>query len=570
MRKADPLISFTQLGDGFVATHPPADALVKPDRVVEAPRSPRAVNCRLYEGLVRPRNGYTDFTTTASANPVTGLFLAKFDADITYLFRAEQSSIKYAGYARDWIDITFSPSDPTNPGSENSCAWVFAMVRRAGMVEDGIATQLFFANGWDADPLWYWVANTTTATAVPNVPFTGPRVLVPHRGRVLCANVFEDGRKGNRVWWSIFGDPTNFLDAGSGYTELDDDTFPVVNGTVIGGNVCLFKGDPGGGSIVVGTPTGSSIFPYRFDTVNTQNIGLYLPRTLVAITAQLSFFVGHNGFYLYDGARGLLSVGDSVARSLVSRVNKDKRYNAFAWYVPSLHVVRIALPLDASTYPNEVWEFNTQDRRVYGPLTYAHSFTAQAMYSHPGTLTWDDYNVGETWDTLVGATEIGGGYVSFDNDRDSAISDISLYGTSTGEVFYDDNSLTTDDGTAITQQYTSAAITGAHMVYFGPRGERTTYDHNDAFTLRSFSIIYNNQGSWTPTVEISTDGGNTWTTVSDGTAIGGATAIGRATEKVYHPEIYGSWFQARISGTGMYLTGIRFEFTYAGDTRSAG
>jgi hypothetical protein len=136
-----------------------------------------------------------------------------------------------------------------------------------------------------------------------------------------------------------------------------------------------------------------------------------------------------------------------------------------------------------------------------------------------------------------------------------------------------DSSQTTDNGSAYSGTYLTGAIRAEGRKVILPSGKVRELEVDSVLTLHDVTITYLNNGAWTPTVEVSIDGGTSWLTVSDGVAIGsGATNLGRYMFKAYTVTagLPGTWFQARVTGTDttMQLAGIRFEFTYSGSDRN--
>ena len=555
MRDFGLTITLGGIGGGEVNTVMPVDLLLPPESRVGAPTTPGAQNCSLLNLVAKPRSGYTTMGNLASSSAVTGLFQAQFDNNTNEYLRSDQTKTYYYN-AGTWTDIG------ANGVGGN---WAYAMVRRAGGAS--LANQAFIAGSGDADAVYRYRGGGVAAATVSAGTFLGARTMVGHKGRSLVMNVYDVGlgvRKISRVYYSIVGDPETHTGTGSGFVDLDDEPYPIVNSAVISGNVCVFKGSNVGGAITVGTSTGVTNSPYRWDTLNTGGVGLLVPRSLIQVTPELAFFLGNDGFYVYDGGRGLARVGDSIAQDLLGRINPNSLKAGFSEYLPQTSEVILHVATGASTYPNEAWVFNIRERRIYGPYTYGDTLTSASQFASSDTLSWDTIPFA-TWDSMT--------YASWDSMGAIASKRGAMYGTSTGYVMSNDGTFTTDNGATITSRYLTGAIRAEGRKLLLPTGQQRELETDTTLTLRDLTLIYRNGGTWTPTVEISTDGGFTWTQIDDGATIGSDTSnLGQFLNKSYTTfGIAGTWFQARVTSTtpNMQLAGIRFEFTYSGNDRNS-
>jgi hypothetical protein len=370
-------------------------------------------------------------------------------------------------------------------------------------------------------------------------------------------------RKTKRVNYSIVGDPATHTGFGSGFVDLDDDPFPIANAKIIAGNVCVFNGNNLGGSLVVGTATGVSNSPYRWDTVTTDNIGLLVPRSLVLVTTNLAFLLTHAGFALYDGSRNLAPVAEGISRDILKRLNYSKLNTGFAWFKPASGEIHVNLAMGTSAVPNETWVFNFSERRIYGPYVYTQSMTAAAPYATTNIVTWAS-STPYTW-----ANNIYGNWNEI-RGRDSSRG--IMLGTSQGVTYLDDEATLTDNGSPVDSAYYCAPIRTSGRTIIMPDGSQRQLEEDGYLTLYDVTITYRNRGEWQPQIAVSTDGGLNWAVVTTGAAIGDdSNSLGRAFTAAYSCDgISGTWFQARIFGSApMELLGIRMEFVYGGNVRNS-
>jgi hypothetical protein len=127
----------------------------------------------------------------------------------------------------------------------------------------------------------------------------------------------------------------------------------------------------------------------------------------------------------------------------------------------------------------------------------------------------------------------------------------------------EDNDVEMEDlGTAVVGIYETQAINfDGHTV----RGGSKPLSRDDVMTLHDVAVVYQDRGAWVPVVEVSIDG-ITYTDITDGITVG--TGDGRFKQVAYTTEISAPWFKLRIRGSGMHLSGMRLEFTHAGNVRN--
>ncbi len=548
MRPNGLTITLTNLGDGEVVRVRDETTLLPRTPNVAAPLTPAATNLRFTRGLAQARPGYKQFADNPDTDPVNGLFQAVYSNGTTDLVRCDKDKVRRYNAAA-WVDITGAAVFTATSAD----AWCFGMVRNAGAAP---ANQLFLCNG--VDEIYTSVGGGTNIATVGAATITGARAIVGHKGRALFGNVKDSGsnRRDQRVHYSIVGDPENVTGTGSGFVDLDEDAFPIAAAAVVAGNVCMYKGGTGvGGSLVIGTPTGLTNTPYRWDTLSghSASVGIVAPRTLQVISPSLAFYLGHDAFYLHDGARGVLPVAQTIAEDIVSRLSYSALSMAVAWYKPRSGEIHVAIPTGGSSYANEVWVLNLRDRHVFGPYQYTHAITAAAAYVSTGSLTWDTLPVGLTWDTLP--------YATWDTIGGSPSAQATILGTSTGQTVEDNDVEMQDLGTPVTGTYETAPITFNDLPLAGK-----PLSHNDVMTLHDVAVIYKDRMSWVPVVEVSTDGGVTWTEITAGATIGAGDD--RIKQAVFTTNISSVWFKLRVRAEGMYLSGLRLEFTHAGNIRN--
>lgn len=556
-------VSFTNLGRGQVVRDLSPDSLLPeqsnrvPSRLfIDGPMSPGSTNIRMDESLAQARPGYQQLFTNIDTDVVNGMYTALYDDGTSEIIRATKDDI-YQAAGSTWTSI-LTGSALTGISTDT---WTYAMARRPGTTTP--RNLVHMCNG--VDDMITWDGATATVTRnVASAVFTGARVVLGHLGRSFAMNVVDTSsgdRREQRVQYSIVGDGSTYTGFGSGFVDLDDDQYPIVNATVVAGRIVVYKGSAEGGSVVVGTPTGSTNTPYRWDTVNSgAGVGLLQARTLIHLSENLTFFLGHDGFYLHDGARGLARIPSRIDRDILERMNYGSLRGGLAWYKPRLGAVIIGIPTGTADFPSEYWVFNARDRRVYGPYAYDHTFTA-ATHGDPGkiSVTWGSA-VG-TWDTNPYTT-----WASVDGPSGASA---LLLGAENGDTMFDDDVTIGDNGSSFTSTWVSPALIPKGWQIQSGNAVRVLTEES-VLTLRDVTIRFRDSGVWQPDIAVSIDGGMSFVTVSDGTSVG-ALVSDKILSKSYHIEgpMSSAWFQVRISGNeNMKLSGMNLSFTYAGDTRN--
>lgn len=545
-------VSLVNLGGGEVILDQPRDALLTADRRALGPKSPYTRNLRLREGVAQTRPGYTELDTAPAANRITGLYFAIFDDGISYLVRADLNTFsKLAGGA--WTDIT----DTTPPTGTANDYWDFAMCPRVGSVAP--KNQCVAVNGVDAPFTSISGVDSDQFNVLAGSPPAGALAVGSFANRCFLANHLVSGnRNHSRITRSIAGDSADFTGLGAGSIDLNADPYPIVRLAAMAGGQVVLKGDDTGGALWRGTLTGILNEPVRYDPINPGvGVGLLLRRTFILLSPGVAFFVGHDGLYLYDGVQALKRIAEGLVTNLMSRINQDALDAAHAWYKKRTGEIHIAIPAGASETPTEVWVYNLRDNRAYGPYLYTHPITAASEYVDTGDVTWDTFDYPGGWDTI-----------SFTqwNDIAGTRGDVSIaFGTNTGEVLNDrDDRLQDDDGTAITAVYDAPTINAADRMV---PGLQIPLSPTDMLTLHDVLVEYKADTTWTPIVRVSTDGGVSYATISNGTAT--IVGNGQLDRVPYTAHMTGKRFDIQVEGSAPYeLYGIHCRFTHAGSERA--
>lgn len=564
-------VTFGGIGRGTVVRNLPAEDLFIPNEqgLVLPTASPSSTNVHLFEGEARRRRGYVAYGDQPDARPVNGLFKAEFGGGQTTLIRASCASSGSTGGVDKLVEGTTNVFSPIDNGvafnNVTNEPWAFTMAPAAGGRD---ANTLVLSNPRD-EQIYQWPGRSTMRALATGAPHAA-KVLTTFLSRCMACNIIDSStgvRQPTRVHGSIVGDSDDWTGLGSFTLDLDADPYPIVHALVMGNRLVIFKGGANGGAIYLLTPTGSSVTPLTSIPINPENgVGAFIPRSVVTLTpGSQVFFVGHDALYRYDGVRALQPFGQDVARDIISRATLEDVWTGFAVYHPREQIVELHIAVDASTTPNEFWIINPFTGNIDGPHAYNNNMLAGVHWIEQGQLTWATWGqVGpRTWANITDAA--GDPYGTWENIDDGLGTERVAYGSGTGFVYESDSSRTDDAGTNITCDWRSPTITPDKLVR---EGTQQPMRPDDVLILRHAVLRHSSTVSWTPIVEVTTNGGGAWTLVSAGSAV--SSTSGRLAAETYYVEIDGESFQFRVrntSGDALNFHSLQCEFTYAGSGR---
>lgn len=546
-------VTLALLGAGRVVPGGQPETLLPLEPRIMGPAAVDGHNLRFIDGLVTQRPGYDELGTAPNTSRVVGLYIAHFDNGASYTIRCTPTTI-HTFDGTNYVDIT--PAAAPTGGVDDY--YTFAMVPRVGTVTP--KNWLFISNG--VDGIWRWEPGMAQAVLVGGGSPTGTKVLMSYGGRAYALNTDLAGTPGERhharIYRSIVGDATNWTGLGSGYVDLDADPFPIVAAIPLDGQFIVMKGGVTGGSAWRAIPTGLLEEPDAYTPLNPgSNVGPLMRRTVIQLSDTSVFFVGHDGFYV-SNFRDVRRLATTEIRALLARINQDALDGGLAWYKPRANEIHVAIPLAGSKVPAEVWVYNVAEDRLFGPYVYAHNITAASSgFVKGGALTWTLFTYPGGWLTIPFTT-----WTSISGERAAAT--VAL-GTSGGLLLNDRDEMVADNTQTIFSTYETATVRAdGRAVPYGAAGASGTVA--DTLTLRGVLLDYPARLAWTPTVQVSHDGGVSWTVVSDGVPL--ESGNGALAMRAYATDLHGKAFRVRIGGAaGFALHALHLEFTYGGDAR---
>lgn len=567
-------VVLTRLGDGEVITDLPPQDLAKPEQPrVVGPLSPRTLNLRLLDGVATRRPGYAALGAAPETdlNRITGLFNAIYDDGSTLLVRATRAKL-HTFASSTYTDRSGSATFTNNNDDDY---WTFAMCPRLGSVTPKLWCVASDTNnflkiyapdaGFGTD-----FVDVSAAAGYTDSP-KGAVALTSFISRCWVGNVLDDSgdRKNVRVISSVVGDSTDWTGNGVVETDLDQDPYPIQQLLVMAGGLVILKGDEFGGSVWRGTPTGLVNTPVRYDAMNPgSGVGILLRRSLVKLSEGVCFFVGHDGFYLYDGVRGFKRVGEGVLKSLLRSINYDYLDAAFAEYKPRSSEILIHVPTGSADTPNITWVYNRRENRIYGPYEYGQELTSSSQFVIAGSYIWYDVE-----DTGADDLDYSGGWTTLPwnawNEIGGATGAASIaYGDDDGLIQNDTDETNEDDnGASISSSYETHCIVAEGRMIRGANGQPMQLGPYDMLTLEDVGVEYQSVQAFNPVIEYSVDEGNTWSTVSNNEELPAGT--GENQWYAWTPQVTGKRFSVRISAdTSVEWHAVHMRFSYAGDSRN--
>lgn len=139
--------------------------------------------------------------------------------------------------------------------------------------------------------------------------------MVPGSARFLTVNAYHlllgwtqeppNGYDGSLTWrkrvrWSKSGDPDNYLDFSSGFSDLFEVPDEITGMCTLGRNTFIFRSN----GISVATPTGIGLAPFAFEqySYSPLGVGSIHPYSL-AVYGNRAFFISNDDIYAFDSSQ---------------------------------------------------------------------------------------------------------------------------------------------------------------------------------------------------------------------------------------------------------------------------
>lgn len=400
------------------------------------------------DGVMRTRDGFSNFLDTPNTNVVIDLFNLRFNDGLTRALRCTAatgtsgatSPIHYDTQPSTWSPVTL---DNTFGASGVSRFWAVVAPWASSIRGRIIASNNVKIKQW-------------TGNAIDNMVdvaggFPSRYGIIGPDNRLIIADIVEGGsqqlqRIRGTVPALINGTAADWTDPGSFAYDLRSDPYPITGLFVIRGQLFIGKER----AIVQAFSTGDALDPYSFATLSTKGQGLFIPHSLVQYGNYAVFFT-HDDVVLFDGVN-LTSIGVPIWRQIFQRLNfsaldkitveVDTEHKRVVWGVP----------LDNSLYPNALLKLNMAD--LTWSMDYPFSHSALMAYTGVDPTTYAELTA--LAGTYAGIPALG----PYGNLTPSATPQSRLVvGRATGTTARSDPSVSSDSGgSSVLATYQSGAL----------------------------------------------------------------------------------------------------------------
>lgn len=312
-----------------------------------------------------------------------------------------------------------------------------------------VGQQLCFCQGVDQVQLWSGAGAYAPAAAAA-VP---AKYLAEIGNHLVVANTIEAGPVAapQRVRWTGPGDPTDWISASAGQTDLFNDLGP------INGLLKLYQSgfafQQWGVTQVV--PTGNGLKPFDFVSLSAHSKGLIFPMSLAAFGETTAAYVGKDNVYTFNGSASD-PIGDRPMDGSRIRVGAQSRIfadlkqvvdqrtvfglvttsiNGFQFNAYWLSIPNIAVWV--YNFEEQNWTRFTYDKGIatLGVMLRAQALRIVDLIGPINAQTWTPLTIGTTnpFDSvLIGFNDGTPGLVDFTNYSEKA------YSVTSGQMAFGD------------------------------------------------------------------------------------------------------------------------------------
>ena len=447
----------------------------------------RLENLRVRDGMVRGRDGYEPLLDNPATRRITDIFSHELPDGTSEAIRADTTT-HYRRNGSVWTAIV------------GGGAWTDNNRRYWSVVAPWAGTALGrILIGKDSDQTREWAGAATNMNAYAGAPSSRYGIMADDN-RLIVGYTREAGTlRTQRVRWTVIGLPNgganDWTGTGSGFLDLRNDSFPITGLFKLHGQVYVGKSR----AICRLVRTGIQTDAYDFETLQTGGDGLFLPA--FARHGNIVLLVSHQDVLLFDGST-FTSVGGPIKTALFRRLNYNALDFACATFDPAQNLALLALPLDGSTDPTEVWSFDP-DTGAWETDIYGTRPTCLVSYANLD-ITEIQELVGQI-DALAGDIES----LSPSSSQRALIA----FGTGAGETFIFTPDLHSDNGNLIQGTYVSSLVpvVGAEM---SVAGKPHTIGPDDNIVLDKVRLALADIGAtYSVAVSASGDGGKNFSSL---------------------------------------------------------
>lgn len=314
-----------------------------PGQYIDPRYSPKVDNVRFYQGEIRNRPGIRDYPSDTPQSllgiPNGGHLFSSLVNVQHPLVSTEAGIYEYDFTVDRWVSRTQTLAAFAGTASD---PWVFATVNDSVLATNGIDQ----IHSWDGTPSSDFI-NVVDASA------HAARYIVAFAGRAVAAYMSESGVVADRVRWSSQNDPAanwdpaSFLDAG--FADMVDLPGPITGMVPIGGHNYITKER----GIIRMTETGLLLPQFVFQTV-VDGIGCLEGQSIVQVGGGLTFFLGEENVYQWDGISRPVPIGTSIRNELFDILNRSRLRQIFAFHHALFNEYWLCIPLGTETNQDDL------------------------------------------------------------------------------------------------------------------------------------------------------------------------------------------------------------------------
>ena len=296
-----------------------------------------------------------------------------------------------------------------------------------------------YNNGIAADTIKKWDMATATVTNLLNATDYRAKKLLAYGERLCLFHTIESGVTApQRVRWSVVGDPEDFAGAGASYATLIGviGVDYIQTAEKISNYVAIYAERTIALMEYRGTDATN---PFHFIT-RVAGVGIAAPQAIVNLDEE-HIFLGWDNVYSYKGGRDVEPIGNNIQEELFSIIEPEFINRSFMVFIEEKNEVRLYIPTIGNETPNTYFALNI---KTNGWSRGTRNYTGYGYFSQQDSPIWDTAE--GTWAEAT---------ARWDDRTRLNLSPINLFGNTSGEVWQDNDSIYTVEGSDVTSWWDS-------------------------------------------------------------------------------------------------------------------
>lgn len=336
-----------------------------PEWLLPDTRTPDMENCKIEDGILKDRDGYTEVAASFSAasnNPVMECFeWGDSSGTLKPVFITSEGLVEFTSPST-WtarFGASALTGDATNP--------VLATPLESTSTEN-----FYVTNGTDPIKVWTGTGNWANLTTTGKTNLRAG-CLLGWNGHLIAGDITENAVDYPfQIMWSKINDATVWNTTSSGFANLTRDR---LNGRVqcmvpLGDVVMVYKNNSIYQISYQGDPN------YFVGRLRVDNVGAISRKAVAQFDDGLHFVVSENDFHVFDGRSFIKpSIGTRIKKKFFNDLNWDARGTIFTMVDEDLFEVWTFYPSGAATSPDAGicwnWRDNTMTPHTFGDTIYS-------------------------------------------------------------------------------------------------------------------------------------------------------------------------------------------------------